>query len=207
MSLIDSYYGATTPALSQAVALTTQNVTVGDLVVVCARTGDARTGVSDNLGNTYTEVLDDSFDSFGMFRSVITTAGSCTVTVTQNSSARIGVAVHHYNGMAASPLDQVTDVNEGAGTSSATDAFTTTTANQVVVAMWGGSATPTPEAAYGGANLEGNDTGRLFTCHRFVSSILTSETVDWTHASTGFQCAAASFKEASGGGGYVLVAN
>ena len=198
MTYVQSNYGAANPSASQGVTLTT-DVAVGDLIVVSWRTGNAITGLSDNLGNSYTAQNDDGLaNTFGTHYSVVTTGGSCTVTVTQ-SSGRIGVAVHHYSGNDAAPADNDTIVNAGTATSSASPSFTTSVADGVVVSPWGGSTTPTPDADYGGATLQGNGTGRLYTAHRLFTSTLTGDTADWTHANTGYTVKAVSFKSAAGG--------
>lgn len=195
MTYEQSNYAAANPTASLGCTLAA-NVSVGDLVVVLARFGGtAPFGISDNLGNSWT--LQNASAGFQSWYSVITTGGSLTVTCTQ-SSGRLGVAVHHYSGNDATPADIDTAINSGtAATSSATPSFSTSVSDGVAVGMWGSSATPTPEATYGGANLQGNGTGRLYTCHRLFSSTLTGETVDWTHASTSYQCKALVFKSAA----------
>lgn len=197
MNYVQSNYAAANPTTSLDCTLAI-NVAVGDLVVVPWRS-IGLTGISDNLGNSWTALSDDGGgNAFGSHYCVVTTGGAMTVTLTQ-ASGRLGFAVHHYNGNDAVPADQDTVVGSVTATSSSTAAFTTGTTDGVVVAQWGGSATPTPEAAYGGANLQGNGTGRLYTCHRLYTSTLTSETADWTHASATFQVKASSFKTAAGG--------
>ena len=199
MTYVQSNYNGANPATSLGVTLAT-NVAVGDLVVVTWRAGGAGglTGISDNLGNTWTAQNADGLSTFGSHYTVVTSAGAMTVTLTQ-ASGRLGVSVHHYSGNSATPADNDTTITTGTATASSTPSFTTSVADGVVVGMWGGNQTPTPEADYGGANLQGNDTGRLFTCHRLFTSTLTSETVDWTHASATYQVKAASFKTAAGG--------
>lgn len=194
MSLVQSNYNAANPTTSLNVVLST-NVAVGNLVVVMIR-GDASAAISDNLGHTWTAMNSDGFGYRSAF-TVVATAGAMTVTVAQ-SSARLGVSVHHYDSMDSAPLDQDTTVGSGTATSASTASFTTSVANGVAIGMWGGNQTPTPEADYGGANLQGNGTGRLFTCHRLFTSTLTSETIAWTHASAPFQVKGMSFKSAAG---------
>lgn len=203
---LGSDYGSANPTTSQSVTMSLA-VQVGDEIVVCARGGTIN-APTDTIGNTYTRIITASFTAFELFRATsigAAAAGANVVTVTQ-SSGRMGVAVHHLRGMdPTAPVDVTTDVNEGSGTSSATDAFSTSQANTIIIAMWGGSVTPTPEADYGGVNDEGPGVGRLTTCHRVASSVLSNETVNWTHGDAAYQCSAAAFKEAAAAGGDVTV--
>jgi len=128
-----------------------------------------------------------------------------TVTITQ-SSGRAGLSLHHYTGVSGTPLDQDPAVaTASAVTTSTTNTFTTTVADGVVVASVGLSATPTPEADYGGANLQGDGTGRLYTCHRLFASTLTTESASWTHSVANTQCKATAFKSAAGGAATSLI--
>jgi hypothetical protein len=199
MSLVQSEYGSANPSTSQQIILPT-NVAVGDFIEVMYRGVDSVPGVSDNLGNAYTRRAATGDAGFTAHECVVSVAGACTITVTQ-ASGRIGVSVHHHDGMDAVPFDVATDVNTGTAVSSATDAFTTAIANEVVIGMWGGNVAPTPEGDY--TLLEGNTTGRLFTAHRIATAVLTGETVDWTHASATFLVRAMAYKEAAAAGGIV----
>lgn len=200
-SYVQSNYNAANPTTSLGVTLST-NVSVGDLVVASYRTANSITGISDNLGNTWNALTHD-ISTFGSYWCIVTTGGSMTVTITQ-SSGRAGLSVHHYTGCESSPVDQDPAVAIAtAATSSSSTAFTTTVSDGVVVASWGGSVTPTPEADYGGANLQGNGTGRLFSCHRLFTSTLTSEQATWTHSSATTQFKATAFKSTAAAVGKV----
>lgn len=205
-AMIGSDFASNASATSLDCVMTAA-VQIGDTIVVCLKSGGSNpTAPTDTLGSTYTRIVHETVSSqFEMYWA--TAASSCaangnTVNTTSASAARLGLSVYHLRGMAASPADRATAVGTfSAATSSATAAFTTTQANEIIIGMWGASATPTPEADYGGANDEGDGTARFYTCHRIATGILTDETVDWTHSSASGNCAAASFKEAAAGGG------
>lgn len=176
-------------------------VAVGDEIVVWQRRGSGGTAVpTDTIGNTYVAQAGPT-SSLACYstRSVGSAAAAGNiVTVSQSSSARIGAAVHHLRGMDASAFDVAPTITAAA--QSATNQFTTTQANEIIIAAMGDpGGAPTPEADYGGANDEGDATGRVWTCHRIATGILTNEVVSWT-GTTG-ACGAAAFKEAAAAGG------
>lgn len=115
--------GSNVSSLSKAFA---SNVTLGNLIVVCAGTRSNALpsgGCSDSLGNTYSQavVSSNSQGSYtryaAIYYAVVTAAGACTVTVTPSADGQIVMSISEFSGCAgSSPLDVT---NSGTGNSAA----------------------------------------------------------------------------------------
>lgn len=116
------------------------NMTTGNLVVVGVRSRSNNPTVSDTAGNTYTQIANQSSmgatDFMTMFYSANITGHASNV-VTANfgaSQSYVAVLVHEYSGV--NTLDQkVKQDASGTSTSVTSPTFTTTVADEVIVAM------------------------------------------------------------------------
>jgi len=196
MSLVQRRSAGANPTASLGVTLLSA-ISSGDMLVTAMRLGGTFSSITDDLGDgvSWTQATTDT-GGVRIYYKIAGAAGTPTVTV-QQSSARLGVAVYHYDGMDATPLDQQ-GVNSGTGTAVTSAAITTTTANQAILAAIGSTNAQTWEADYLG---ETEAVERLATAQRIVSATLTGETADSTQASAAWNIAIASFKESAGGGG------
>lgn len=141
----DTGAAGTTPEVLPAFGT---NVAVGDLIVVlCGGDGGVTglaTGVTDNLGNTYTRV--PGFDiangagtlNLDCFYAVVTVAGACTITCAFDDLNENGVFVaQHFNGfVGTATLDQIKRQENASSTTCTSGASpSTTVANEVVIGL------------------------------------------------------------------------
>ena len=78
------------------------NVTAGNTIVVIAfcGTGVAISGITDSLGNTYTERVSGISGRLKVYEAPNITGGACTVTVTFSDSVPYrAMSIHEYSGM------------------------------------------------------------------------------------------------------------
>lgn len=119
------------------------NVTAGNTIVVTAFCGSGGTisGVTDSLGNTYTQRVSGITNRFKIYEAANITGGACTVTVTFSVSVSFrAMSIHEYSGMVSTGAF---DVGAGAAWSRAgstatdgnyTDSITTTANGDLIIA-------------------------------------------------------------------------
>lgn len=191
-----------TPAISH---------TTGNLLVVAVRwdsTTVTVTGVADTAGNTYTSRTVKTFNGTDSvqfwYAKNITGNASNVVTATFSSSApsASGITVDQFSGCdTTSPYDTEAS-GSGSGTGLVTGAFTTTTADEVIVVAGDQGSTSGTYTAGAGYTIAGQTIGvALSTEYQIVSSIQTGVTAGITSsAGLAYGIIAATFKIASGGG-------
>jgi hypothetical protein len=204
-------------ATSTTVIMPAMSNTTGNLIVVCAcaiATGNPIIGVTDTAGNTYVPLTAITQTTTGLqyfYAKNITGNAANVVTVTWTITAgfRAAYAWEISGADIVNPLDQQIGGTGTTGTSATSSAFTTTSANEIILAavstnvvnetFSAGGVYVLDSAGYpAGATLMFNGAEHLIT-----STIQTGVTASmtWTSAVTGWTIAVATFKAASGSGG------
>lgn len=191
------------PASSIAAAFGS-NVTAGSRIVVGVRIGAAvalTSGmVTDTIGNTYS--LDFEFASsagdMAFYSAPSPAGGANTVTFNPASSARIGIGIWEFSG-----LDAYGGQANGAnGTSTTPDSgnLTPAAATGVIIAIYTGSNAITWEADYATGAIASAVTGRIAIAYDLAPPA-SAQSASGTITSAAWNCTAAWYPDAAGGGG------
>lgn len=204
--------GATDVLNTATAAVTMGAVSVGDLVVVgtskFGATATTVTGVTDNLGNTYTQVPSAKASNatrtmmIDMWSSVITTGGTPTITVTfsvTNSQTKIVQAMEFSGNLSSSIVDATALITGDVADTSPTGAAVTNTNGDDIIVEFGWKNASNITAIASGGFTFGLSQENMFSAWRIVAANGTYTPV-WNGTGTdGVAVTATAFKAQAAG--------
>lgn len=208
---IQSCSGYHTNSTSAATAAFAANVAAGNLIVVGVsvyNNTSLTATVTDNLGNTYTQI--GSFFGGGqpmiaLFYAKNVLGGACTITVTPSASAFTGFSATEYSGAdTSSPLDG-TSTNSGSSSNTlSTGSVSVSAAGGLVCGLFGHGSGQTYIGTTGAMRTIRITDGIHLNFADLNSDASAPVTITNDQAVT-YSAVGASFKAASGGGGSAVI--
>jgi len=197
---------------SNIVKVFASGVTVGNKIIVfarCASGGLSITGVSDDLGNTYTERLAYTGNRYKMYEAPVTTGGTCTVTVAlEAATTSRAMTITEASGLGAYDtglIDGSNNAGSVAADGDATPAITTAEAGEFIAATIYNTAGAWTSIAPGTGYSEvwKDASAAAIESEYKVAGAAGSYTATWTAGDTDtFAYMVAAFKAALGGSPY-----
>ena len=203
-----------TPAVDTTTTGTSANlamgtVSTGNTIVVGWRysTSGLNPTLTDNLGNTYTSSVISAFDTpgnstVGVGYAHVTNPGSCTVTITIDSSATIRFSASEFSGVVTSSAVDKTASGSGSSTTPNAGSMTPVSNGQLFYSVTHSNSSETYTA---GTDFTLNHTvpsgagAQRLAAERYIQTTAASHASDFTKTTSGsWSCAAATFKEAGG---------
>jgi hypothetical protein len=227
MALSATFIGSTGTGNSgnTSISLGAYNQAAGNTIVVATElydpstSGNALSSITDTAGNTYTPVFaGHGFSSGGTLWDQIWVASNCLgnaaniVKANYTGTVNFSTMAAYDLGGASNIVLDVSNTNTGNGTAGASSAYTTSTANEVLIAfistVSGGLTTTAVNSGYtlDNGTIQGNSTNLTGIAHNVVNTLQTGAVVTFTNNNTNWNVLFTSFKgSASAKRGSVII--